>query len=98
MDKRQRIEFEKKCNAMGQLVDYNEKAYYAWERAVYGGSSLPPWINIQEENIYTLKYVRRFGPIMVEFLRFTSAQDYWGDTPSILSPKEPDAQGDFTDE
>ena len=58
---------------MAQFAEYDSKTLYPWERAVYGGSSLPPWINIQEENIYTLKYVRRFGPIMVEFLRSTSA-------------------------
>ena len=36
MEAGQRIDFDKKCNAMGQCVACNSKAFYPWQRAVYG--------------------------------------------------------------
>ena len=96
MDQGQHIPYDRQSNRMGDRADPESRTYYSWERAVHGGSSLPPWYGLQKENVQTLKFSRRFGPIMCEFIRKTGAE-YGPNTTGIWSPVEACEEGEFTD-
>ena len=96
MDRGQHIVYDRQCNKMGLDAEIDSNTYYSWERAVHGTSSLPSWHSLQEKNIHTFKYSRRFGPIMCKFLRETS-EEYGEKTTGIWSPLDKCANGEFTD-
>ena len=96
MDQGQHIAYDRQSNHMRVCAEVDSNVYYPWPRAVFGGSSLPSWHSLQEKNVHTLKYSRRFGRIMCEFLRETSAE-YCDETTGIWSQVEPCADGMFTD-
>ena len=96
MDKGQHIPYDRQSNHMGGRAELESRTYYSWERAVHGGSSLPSWHSLQEENVQTLRFSRRFGPIMCELIRNTCAE-YGPNTTGIWSPVESCGVGEFTD-
>ena len=72
-----------------------EGSVYSWERAVYGGTSLPVWATFKDENIVTLQASWRFGPSTCEYQRAVYPQHIYSDA-GLWSPLDERMEKNFT--
>lgn len=86
-DPAQKIDFDMQNNAFGVNSLLHGGDYYAWERAVHGGSTTPVWTCLPEGHIFSMPYSWRFGSELCKFLRLTSGT-YAQSSFTITSPKD----------
>ena len=86
-DRAQQIEFQKQNNAKGKEVILQIGDCYSWQKAIFGGSQVAPWICLRAKDIHHLTFSWRFGPEVTIFQRYTS-QLYGPATDGIWSPEE----------
>ena len=86
-DRAQEIEFQKQNNTRSKEVILQFGDFYSWERAIFGGSQVAPWICLRAKDIHRLRFSWRFGPEVTIFQRYTSKL-YGHNTDGIWSPQE----------
>jgi hypothetical protein len=86
-DAAQQIVFRKQSNRKGNSNPIAPLDFYAWERAVHGGTSTSPWTCIRPSNIHHSEFCWRFGVSNCKYQRWSS-KGFGPPSSGIWSPVE----------